>query len=454
MQLGPGKSCTSSAMGRVGHLRRICELRAVACVCVAMAVASSSSLVWAWPRTPATAAPRAETRGGRRVVVLVDRPNDALLKRVTAEIASLGVTLITIGPPRPHESLGPLEAAARRDKAVAAIRTLPSGRGVEVWMADETSGRSLLRQVIVDESETRPNENLIALQTAELLRTSLQLEPPWTAAPPPPDPSANARSAPAPAPARSPTPAPGANANASGSTNSSTNASTNSSTNASTNSSTNANANAPLAEPERGAAATAPVAPAPTSVAGREDGAARPAQPTAQSATGAELGVGVLHSPGGSDPAVQAWAALYQRLTPHLALALDLSAPLHSAVLSSALGSARLGAHAVGGLARLRLLEIPSVFSASAALGLGALHLRVEGQAEAPLVGSTMSTWTGASYARIDARLAVASWLGVGAATMAGAAFDRVAVQFAGMDVGAWGPTFFGAQALVDVGWF
>ena len=40
-------------------------------------------------------------------------------------------------------------------------------------MADATSGRSLLRQVVVDESPGGPDRDLIALQTAELLRTSL-----------------------------------------------------------------------------------------------------------------------------------------------------------------------------------------------------------------------------------------------------------------------------------------
>jgi hypothetical protein len=59
---------------------------------------------------------------------------------------------------------------------VAAIRVLPSRKGVEVWMSDATSGRSLLRQVIVDESSQGPNQGLIALQTAELLRTSLSAE--------------------------------------------------------------------------------------------------------------------------------------------------------------------------------------------------------------------------------------------------------------------------------------
>ena len=50
---------------------------------------------------------------------------------------------------------GPIEASARSEHAVAAIRMLPSRKGVEVWMADETSGRSLLRQVVVDETPGR-----------------------------------------------------------------------------------------------------------------------------------------------------------------------------------------------------------------------------------------------------------------------------------------------------------
>jgi len=54
-------------------------------------------------------------------------------------------------------------------------------------MADATSGRSLLRQTIVDEAPDGPNQTVVALQTAELLRTSLFPHPapePPKAAPP------------------------------------------------------------------------------------------------------------------------------------------------------------------------------------------------------------------------------------------------------------------------------
>jgi hypothetical protein len=102
----------------------------------------------------------------RRVLLLADKPGDSFVARIKAEVASLGLEVVTRAP------AGPIETDARTGHAIAAIRMLPSRRGVEVWMADETSGRSLLRQVVVDETPTGPDQNLIALQTAELLRTS------------------------------------------------------------------------------------------------------------------------------------------------------------------------------------------------------------------------------------------------------------------------------------------
>jgi hypothetical protein len=106
--------------------------------------------------------------------------------RIRAELASLGLEVVV------RTRQGPIETAARSEGAVAAIRTLPSRNGVEVWMADETSGRSLLRQAIVDETKGGPNQQLIALQTAELLRTSLFPRPP------PVSPASSAATAPAP----------------------------------------------------------------------------------------------------------------------------------------------------------------------------------------------------------------------------------------------------------------
>jgi hypothetical protein len=103
-----------------------------------------------------------------RVLIILDEPGDALIERVRAEVSAVaGFTVVA----RPAS--GSLDADARAEHAEVAIRKVPSGRGVEVWMADATTGRSLLRQLVVDESPEGPDQSLVALQTAELLRTSL-----------------------------------------------------------------------------------------------------------------------------------------------------------------------------------------------------------------------------------------------------------------------------------------
>ena len=102
----------------------------------------------------------------RRVLLVVDRANDPFVERIKAEIATLGLQVITRAP------AGTLEASAREQHAIAAIRVLPSRQGVEVWLADEVTGRPMLRQLVVDERPEGPDHRLVALQTAELLRTS------------------------------------------------------------------------------------------------------------------------------------------------------------------------------------------------------------------------------------------------------------------------------------------
>jgi hypothetical protein len=119
------------------------------------------------------------------------------MNKIRAEIASLGLEVVQ----RPAQ--GSIEASARAAHAVAAVRMLPSRNGIEVWMADATSGRSLLRQTIVDEAPGGPNQNVIALQTAELLRTSLFPQPPPAAPTPekaPAKPAPVAAAVPAPTP--------------------------------------------------------------------------------------------------------------------------------------------------------------------------------------------------------------------------------------------------------------
>jgi hypothetical protein len=113
----------------------------------------------------------AETR--MRVLIVIDESDDPFAERIKAEVSALGLEVVAIEPWRTGESIESLDAAGRNNQAAAAIRMIPSRKGVEVWMANQPTGRSLLRQLVVDERAGTPNEGLVALQTAELLRTTL-----------------------------------------------------------------------------------------------------------------------------------------------------------------------------------------------------------------------------------------------------------------------------------------
>ena len=124
------------------------------------------------PLLAQTQTPPTDPDSRRIVLLLTENPGDPFTARIKAEITSLGLDVIVRAPQ------GSIEASARAAHAVAAVRMLPSRKGIEVWMADATSGRSLLRQTIVDEDPGGPNQEVVALQTAELLRTSLFPHPP------------------------------------------------------------------------------------------------------------------------------------------------------------------------------------------------------------------------------------------------------------------------------------
>jgi hypothetical protein len=127
-----------------------------------------------------------------RVLIVVDESDDPFAERIKAEVSALGLEVVAIEPWRTGESVESLDAAGRANQAAAAIRMVASRKGVEVWMANQPTGRSLMRQLVVDERPV-PNEGLVALQTAELLRTTLlsRSDVPKTSAPPPKPPPAD-----------------------------------------------------------------------------------------------------------------------------------------------------------------------------------------------------------------------------------------------------------------------
>ena len=353
--------------------------------------------------------PNAAAEANRRVL-LIERGRDSLLERVGSEIAALGFFLVR------RDTDAALEEAARTAHAAAALRVLPARNGVEVWMADETSGRSLLRQIIVDESPDGPDRDLIALQTAELLRTSLLgVKPAKTAAQCEPS-------------AQSDAGAPATNITATPS---------------------QRGGQAPRAADETKRAVQ------PTddsnSATTQESAAVAATDDAFSPALGVQLACGPFYAWGGAGPALELGVSAQYFVSPHLGLAIDFAMPLAAARLNAIEGSAALGSYFVGAAVMTQLTQPGSAWFATAGVAAAALLVTYDGETRAPLQASSGKKLTAAAYLRGEFGRQLVGWMRLGVRVLAGASAERVGVMFAGNGAGSFGPLLLAGLVFGEV---
>ena len=150
---------------------------------------------------------------------------------------------------------------------------------------------------------------------------------------------------------------------------------------------------------------------------------------------------------------MQLWISLERSLTHHVALALDLSAPLRTAALSGPEGTTHIGAYLAGAAFLLQTRAVNDRVFVNAGLGLGALRVSFDSDANAPLLSRSSGVTTVASYVRSDVGVELVPWLRLGARVSCGAALNRVDIDFAGNAAGSWGRLFTGAFLLAEVPW-
>lgn len=114
-------------------------------------------------------------------IAILCEASDRFGLRVVAELEALGLRAVIVDPAAAPPSRASLEAFARKAGAVAAIRAVPSEGGVEVWIADRVTGKTVLRQLAIEGGAPDPSAAL-AIRAVELLRASL-LETTLPAAP-------------------------------------------------------------------------------------------------------------------------------------------------------------------------------------------------------------------------------------------------------------------------------
>ena len=116
-------------------------------------------------------APEARAAEPPRIAVVHELSADMrAIGRLRDELATLGFEVVDVTL-APTEGATALDDAARRVGAFAAVHVVPAKGGVEVWIADQTSGKTLFRELVVAPGE--PFDDVAALKAVELLRASL-----------------------------------------------------------------------------------------------------------------------------------------------------------------------------------------------------------------------------------------------------------------------------------------
>lgn len=112
---------------------------------------------------------RAAAEERPRIVVIGGKADSAVL-RLRAELAAIGFDVVAEVQ---AEAVGrePLEDAAQRASAVAAIRLVRSRAGVELWIVDRVTGKFVLREVVSADLAAGGDRTLV-LRAVELLRAS------------------------------------------------------------------------------------------------------------------------------------------------------------------------------------------------------------------------------------------------------------------------------------------
>jgi hypothetical protein len=105
-----------------------------------------------------------------KILLVDDEDTHHIGVRLRAELVSLGFEVEVALAPAAEPSRASLEQAARDAGAVAALRVRSSRAGVEVWVMDRVTSKTVLREVVFTGGD---DEGVVAVRAVELLRASL-----------------------------------------------------------------------------------------------------------------------------------------------------------------------------------------------------------------------------------------------------------------------------------------
>lgn len=107
------------------------------------------------------------------VVIISADPAAPTSQHVAKDLRSLGLDVLVLkATPENSSGRASLERSARSVGAIAALRLIQAGEGMEVWVADRVTGKTVIRELVGQPgAQSAPQD--VALGAVELLRASL-----------------------------------------------------------------------------------------------------------------------------------------------------------------------------------------------------------------------------------------------------------------------------------------
>ena len=131
----------------------------------------------------------AAVNGARpRIIAVLEQSNAPFLPRLRGELAAAGFDLIVVSPASWPPTRQDIERITQREGAIAGLSLIQAGGGVEIWVVDRVTNKTVFREVI--EGADDSHQDSIAIRFVETLRATLmEVEQPHSSrgdvAPPP-----------------------------------------------------------------------------------------------------------------------------------------------------------------------------------------------------------------------------------------------------------------------------
>jgi len=108
-----------------------------------------------------------------RIVVVSSNSDSTRDRRLTAELRSLGLTVVSVPAAAGASPEVTLPAVARMRRAIAAVQVVTLATKEQVWIADRVTDKTLVRELPRNTERPDQADDSIAVGVAELLRASL-----------------------------------------------------------------------------------------------------------------------------------------------------------------------------------------------------------------------------------------------------------------------------------------